>query len=298
MPPRARYDPIAEMYVETVGDDVSDPATASLLDLLGDVATRRVLDMACGHGRIARELARRGADVVGVDISAVLLAKAKALEAQSPLGVSYLWADVSSPQCLEGEIFDIVVCNFGLSDIDDLPGTLATVARILRPHGIFAFSILHPCFPGSGENAPSSWPPSKGYFDEGWWLAQNPGFRGKVGSNFRMLSTYLNALIGHGLQLDEAAEPRPSAGEASDALRAQVPWYLVLRTRKVRAGSGMDRAPLKGMATEKQRQAARRNIKKAQAAAREKRTIANLPKSTRTALGKQGAKVAKQKRSS
>jgi hypothetical protein len=44
------------------------------------------------------------------------------------------------------------------------------------------------------------------------------------------------------------------------------------------------------MATEKQRAAARQNIKKAQSAAGEKRTIAHLPKSTRTALGKQGAK--------
>jgi hypothetical protein len=43
------------------------------------------------------------------------------------------------------------------------------------------------------------------------------------------------------------------------------------------------------MATEKQRAAARENIKKAQGAAKEKRTIAHLPKSTRTALGKQGA---------
>jgi len=43
------------------------------------------------------------------------------------------------------------------------------------------------------------------------------------------------------------------------------------------------------MATEKQRAAARENIKKAQSAAKEKRTIAHLPKSTRTALGKQGA---------
>jgi hypothetical protein len=50
------------------------------------------------------------------------------------------------------------------------------------------------------------------------------------------------------------------------------------------------------MATEKQRAAARKNIKKAQAAAREKRTIAHLPRATRTALGKQGAKVARQKR--
>ncbi len=45
------------------------------------------------------------------------------------------------------------------------------------------------------------------------------------------------------------------------------------------------------MATAKQRQAAKRNVKKAQAAAKEKRTIANLPKSTRRELGKQGAKA-------
>ena len=50
------------------------------------------------------------------------------------------------------------------------------------------------------------------------------------------------------------------------------------------------------MASEKQRTAARRNIKKAAAAAKKKRTIAHLPTKTRTALGKQAAKVEKQKR--
>ena len=50
------------------------------------------------------------------------------------------------------------------------------------------------------------------------------------------------------------------------------------------------------MATTKQRRAAKRNVTKAQEAARRKRSIANLPKSTRTALGKQGAAVAQRKR--
>jgi hypothetical protein len=50
------------------------------------------------------------------------------------------------------------------------------------------------------------------------------------------------------------------------------------------------------MATPKQRAAARRNVKKAVQAARRKRTIANLPKKTRTALGKEGAKAASRKR--
>ncbi len=50
------------------------------------------------------------------------------------------------------------------------------------------------------------------------------------------------------------------------------------------------------MASTKQRNPARKNIKKAATAAKKKRTIAHLPKSVRTALGKQGAKVARQKR--
>ena len=51
------------------------------------------------------------------------------------------------------------------------------------------------------------------------------------------------------------------------------------------------------MATTKQRAAARKNVKKAAGAARAKKSIASMPKSTRTALGKQGAAVAARKRS-
>jgi hypothetical protein len=50
------------------------------------------------------------------------------------------------------------------------------------------------------------------------------------------------------------------------------------------------------MATQKQVKGARRNVEKARAAAQNKRSIANLPAKTRTALGKQGAAVAQRKR--
>ncbi|MFZ0296180.1 MAG: hypothetical protein WAL52_21390 [Candidatus Sulfotelmatobacter sp.] len=49
------------------------------------------------------------------------------------------------------------------------------------------------------------------------------------------------------------------------------------------------------MASAKQKAAARKNIKKAATAAKKKRTIAHLPKKTRTALGKQASKVARSK---
>jgi ABC-type protease/lipase transport system fused ATPase/permease subunit len=49
------------------------------------------------------------------------------------------------------------------------------------------------------------------------------------------------------------------------------------------------------MTTARQKTAARRNIKKAARVAKRQKTIAHLPKSTRTALGKEGAKAARQK---
>jgi len=50
------------------------------------------------------------------------------------------------------------------------------------------------------------------------------------------------------------------------------------------------------VATQKQRQAARKNVKKAQSGARRQKSITKLPKKTRTALGREGAKAAARKR--
>jgi SAM-dependent methyltransferase len=231
----ARYDQIADFYEQRSGKTVSDPATAALLDLAGDVAGRSVLEVACGQGRVARELARRGAAVTGLDISAALLTKAWAYEEAEPLGINYLHADVAASGLLDGRVFDGVVCNYGLSDIDDLDGLLANVARLLRPGGWFVFSLLHPCFPGWDSDAPSSWAPDQGYYREGWWLASNTGFRGQVGSSHRMISTYLNQLTRHGLVLDLVAEPPPGPemerrrGGERPPDRALVPFYLAAR---------------------------------------------------------------------
>jgi ubiquinone/menaquinone biosynthesis C-methylase UbiE len=226
----ARYDEIADFYDGFVRDRLDDNAgTAAIMKLVGDVQGRRVLDLACGQ-RIARELARRGASVVGIDVSAALLAKARAAEEADPLGIGYALADASSSDALHGDSFDLVICNFGLSDIDGLAGALATVVRLLPGDGTFVFSILHPCFPGWGEGAaPSSWPPFESYFREGWWQAQNPGFRGKVGANHRMLSTYLNSLVQHGLAIEYLVEPTPAEWPEPSPT---VPVYLVVRCCK------------------------------------------------------------------
>jgi SAM-dependent methyltransferase len=204
----ARYDHIADDYEAMFGDSVDDPATSALLELLGDVSGMRLLDVPCGQGRVARELSRRGADVVGADLSSALLEKARAFETTEPLGTQYLQMDAAAPDALVGEMFDGVVCNYGLSDIDDLAGFLATVARVLRAGGPFAFSLLHPCFPGLGDDVSADWPPDGGYYQEGWWRSEGAAsdLRREVGSNHRMLSTYVNALAAQGLMLEALCE--------------------------------------------------------------------------------------------
>jgi SAM-dependent methyltransferase len=204
----ARYDRVADDYEAMFGDSVDDPATSALLELLGDVSAMRLLDIPCGQGRVARELTRRGGEVVGADLSSALLEKARAFEAAEPLGTQYLQIDAAAPDAFAGETFDGVVCNYGLSDIDDLAGFLATVTRVLRAGGPFAFSLLHPCFPGLGDDVSADWPPDGGYYQEGWWRSEGAAsdLRREVGSNHRMLSTYVNALAAHGLVLEALTE--------------------------------------------------------------------------------------------
>jgi SAM-dependent methyltransferase len=229
----ARYDAIADSYGGFVVDDLSDPPAKALLELLPDPAGLRVLDVACGEGRLARELARRGGNVVGVDLSFAQLERARATETEEPLGIRYMEADASSRGLLGDDLFDLVTCHFGLSDIDDLTGAVANVARLSKPGAPFLFSIVHPCFPGWGDDAPSSWPPGESYFSERWWRARNTGLRGKVGSTHRMLSTYLNTLIENGFAIERVLEPRPDPDwvqrkNPSDDL---VPVFLVVRSR-------------------------------------------------------------------
>jgi SAM-dependent methyltransferase len=235
----ARYDEIAAFYEGAVGDVLDhDPVATALFELLPDLEGLRVLDLACGQGRVSRELARRGANVVGLDVSAALLERAHKRDRETPQRISYVEGDAASPDVLPDDSFELAVCHFGLSDIDDLAGVTANVARWLKPDGSFVFSILHPCFPGWGDDAPSSWPSGEGYFSERWWRADNSGFRAKVGANHRMLSTYFNSLIEQGLVLERIVEPRPT-GEwvrrnQSDDL---VPAYLVVRCRRREIGS-------------------------------------------------------------
>jgi ubiquinone/menaquinone biosynthesis C-methylase UbiE len=233
----ARYDAVADFY-DAGFSDPRDPVLTAVLDLLGPPQDRRVLDLACGHGRVAREVARLGAAVIGVDLSAALLDKARGQEDAEPLGIRYVHADAATVPELGDASVDAVVCNFGLADIDDLEGALATVQRVLTTGGSFVFSILHPCFAGT-DIVPGTWPADRAYHDEGFWAADGrySTLRRQVGANHRTLSTYVNALGRQGLLITAMSEPSAPPEWETDERReaARLPVFLVVRCAKASA---------------------------------------------------------------
>lgn len=75
------------------------------------------------HGRASRALAQLGAHVTGVDLSAELVARARAQEEADPLGIRYYAADVADlDRWWDGTAFDGAVSEMAMMDIDDLHG--------------------------------------------------------------------------------------------------------------------------------------------------------------------------------
>lgn len=108
------------------------------LAMLGARGGERVLDMACGTGRHSHELARRGFDVVGVDISPDLLAIAEADAETESLAVSFLAADLRELDFAEE--FDLVLnLNDGaigyFETEEENHRTFEVIASALRPGG-------------------------------------------------------------------------------------------------------------------------------------------------------------------
>lgn len=236
------YDAIAEWYDAWLGDGSldQDPLFAAVTEQLGSVAGARVCDLGCGQGRVARRLAAQGARVVGVDLSAKLLAIAARRQAAETCAADYVRADAQTLACLADGAFDGVLCYMALMDIPDLEATVRSVARVLRPSGWFVFSVLHPCYnpPASGELQTSEgWVRTvAGYLDEGFWRSANrTGPPGRVGSYHRTLGTYVNALLAGGFALERIDEPRAGGRLAETRpVWVQVPAYLVVRCRRVR----------------------------------------------------------------
>jgi len=117
-----------------------------VVEALGLPDGARVLDLCCGHGRHAVELARRGYRVSGLDLSAYHLRLAKAAAKRAGVEVEWLHSDMRSIPGRGGR-FDAVVnmfTSFGYFDSEDEDErVLAGVARALKPGGRFLIDTMN-----------------------------------------------------------------------------------------------------------------------------------------------------------
>ena len=133
-----------EFYAADLNDDTNDHEAETIADLLQLEGGLRVLDLPCGHGRIARRLAAMGAEVTGVDRSELFITHARKEAAEHGASVDYRLGDMRTIS-FDSE-FDVVINWFtscGYSDDATLRALLARMHRALAPGGRLVLETMN-----------------------------------------------------------------------------------------------------------------------------------------------------------
>jgi 2-polyprenyl-3-methyl-5-hydroxy-6-metoxy-1,4-benzoquinol methylase len=222
----------------------------TLFRLMGKVKGLSILDAGCGHGYLCRLLAKKGANMVGVDLSKSFIEMARQKEKAAPLGITYYHRSLSDLAIFQNETFDMVVSNLALMDVLDQKKAIGELHRVLKKNGRLIFSIMHPCFSSSPVHGwvrvPKDsqrkedwiyWKVDR-YFDrsmEIWQLA--PGWPSTYSFHYP-LSDYVKTLIQNGFTITNFEEPVPSKKAMKEHHRElgnecdRIPWFLIIGAKK------------------------------------------------------------------
>jgi ubiquinone/menaquinone biosynthesis C-methylase UbiE len=149
----ASYERIAETFAP-----IHDRIVARLASGPGT----RLLDVACGTGGVALRAARTGADVVGVDISADQLEKARSAAAEARLAIRFDEGDAQELPYADAE-FDAVASAFGIVFAPDHGRAANELARVCRPAGRLALTTWQKdAWSDVHEQAGRTFPPGAG----------------------------------------------------------------------------------------------------------------------------------------
>lgn len=112
--------------------------------LAGGLAGKRVLDVGCGGGILADSMARKGADVLGIDLAskALKVARLHALEAQTPR-IEYREVSAEALAAEQPGGFDVVTCMEMLEHVPDPASIVAACQTLAKPGGLVFFSTIN-----------------------------------------------------------------------------------------------------------------------------------------------------------
>jgi SAM-dependent methyltransferase len=182
-----------------------------------------VIDVGCGEGRGARELLKLGyRQVIGVERSPTLAAAASAGRPWVPV----LLADAARLPIADG-CADLVLACMSLLDMDDFPGAVREIGRVLRPGGRLCLAVVHPF--NSAQDVATMHSPSfqvsEPYLEQRRYTdrMERDGLAMTFTSMHRPLSAYTSALFAEGMAITALTE----AGQGT------VPWLLTLRADKL-----------------------------------------------------------------
>lgn len=121
-----------------------NPLRLQWIDGIGPVAGRRVLDVGCGGGILADAMARKGADVLGIDLAgkALKVAQLHALEAGTR-NVKYREVSVEALAAEQPGSFDVVTCMEMLEHVPQPASVVKACADLVKPGGWVFFSTIH-----------------------------------------------------------------------------------------------------------------------------------------------------------
>ncbi|WP_368744595.1 class I SAM-dependent methyltransferase [Desertibaculum subflavum] len=124
----------ARWRASTIGEITERIERGVILDLIGEVGGRRVLDVGCGDGALAVDLLRRGAEVTGIDVSSAMIEAAKRRAAGLRGDIAFEIADARKLPFPDAS-FDVVTAITILCFIEDAQPVFREIARVLRPGG-------------------------------------------------------------------------------------------------------------------------------------------------------------------
>ena len=139
---REGYDQWSEFYDEDDNPLVRLDAK-EVRSRLAHVDGYRILDVGCGTGRHALELARRGAQVSGVDFSMGMLEKARSKDPEGR--VNWVCQDLAQAWPFPDGWFDAVITCLVLEHIRDLGAFFGEMDRVCREGGTILTTAMHPC---------------------------------------------------------------------------------------------------------------------------------------------------------